>query len=379
MLTQEEYLKLAKKKFITGIDPLKEEEKDKISEEAEDSEKEEEIEGDEKDKKWIQLDAPEIKKEAVDEKVKKYILPEEGMYPKGQYIRIDAMVENTYLDQFNPKFPIIVCGFDQQESSLTFLRARIKKHRWYPKILKTKDPLIISIGWRRFQTIFSFITEDQSDRRRLVKYTPKFDFCQSIFYGPSFGLHTAFLGIQTLSEDVTHFRIAATGDVVELAQNFKIMKKLKLVGEPMKIYKNTAFIKGMFNSKNEVSKYIGAAIKTVSGIRGQIKKTVKEGPEGSFRATFEDKIQMSDLVFCRTWYPVKLSMLYNPITSYGRQRLMRTTAELRKDLNLEQPTKKDSEYKEIIREEKVFAPLFVPKVRYHKIKPIIENNGSIAL
>ena len=54
------------------------------------------------------------------------------------------------------------------------------------------------------------------------------------------------------------------------------MKKLKLIGEPYKIHKNTAFIKGMFNSNIEVAKFQGAQhgaqLKTVSGIRGQIKR-----------------------------------------------------------------------------------------------------------
>lgn len=84
------------------------------------------------------------------------------------------------------------------------------------------------------------------------------------------------------------------------------MKKLKLIGEPFKIYKNSAFIKGMFNSALEVSKFEGAMIKTVSGIRGQIKKSVKEGGEGCYRATFEDKIIKSDLVFMRTWFKMPL-------------------------------------------------------------------------
>ena len=326
LLSQELYVKLAKRKFITGVDPLKEDEKDKVSEEDEESDKEmEDVGGDdeEKEKKWIKLDTPETKgaatvAAAVDEKVKEYLKPEHGMFAKGKYIKIEAMVDNKYLDQFNAEFPILVCGFDQQEGTLGYLRTRFKKHRWYPKILKTYDPLIISVGWRRFQTIFTYVVEDPNQRHRVIKYTPKFDFCQGIFYGPSFPINTAFLGIQTLSEDTPHFRIAATGDVVELGQNFPVMKKLKLIGEPLKIFKNTAFVKGMFNSKTEVARYIGAAVRTVSGIRGQIKKAVTEGPEGTFRATFEDKIQVSDLVFCRTWYQIKLPMLYNPISSYGK-------------------------------------------------------------
>jgi ribosome biogenesis protein BMS1 len=92
------------------------------------------------------------------------------------------------------------------------------------------------------------------------------------------------------------------------------MKKLKLVGEPFKVVKNTAFIKGMFNSSLEVAKFQGGLIKTVSGLRGHIKKPSKLGPEGSFRATFEDKIQMSDLVFCRTWVRTNIETFYRLIT-----------------------------------------------------------------
>jgi len=75
---------------------------------------------------------------------------------------------------------------------------------------------------------------------------------------------------------VSNFRICTTGVIVEINTQFKVMKKLKLIGEPFKVLRNTAFIKGMFTSNIEVAKFQGASIKTVSGIRGSIKRVVKD-------------------------------------------------------------------------------------------------------
>ena len=109
------------------------------------------------------------------------------------------------------------------------------------------------------------------------------------------------MGFQTLSSAKATFRISLTGYSLEVNQTFEIVKKLKLTGVPFKIFKNTAFIKDMFHSEMEVSKFQGAKLRTVSGIRGSIKRSIKDNGGGSFRATFEDKILMSDIVFLRAW------------------------------------------------------------------------------
>ena len=115
-------------------------------------------------------------------------------------------------------------------------------------------------------------------KMRMIKYTPKFGFCYAVFYAPTFAVGTTFLGIQNLDEgDVSHFRVCTTGVIVEMNSHFNVMKKLKLIGEPYKVNKNTAFVRGMFTSAIEVAKFNGAQLKTVSGIRGQVKRAVKEG------------------------------------------------------------------------------------------------------
>ncbi|EFN57678.1 hypothetical protein CHLNCDRAFT_142849 [Chlorella variabilis] len=105
----------------------------------------------------------------------------------------------------------------------------------------------------------------------------------------------------------------------ELDASLRVMKKLKLVGTPFKIHRHTAFINGMFNSLLEASKFEGASVRTVSGIRGTVKKAIKAGREGArdgaFRASFEDKPLLSDTVFLRAWVAVDLPRLYNPVTN----------------------------------------------------------------
>jgi ribosome biogenesis protein BMS1 len=191
--------------------------------------------------------------------------------------------------------------------------------------------------------------------------------CFATFYGPQVPPNTGILAIQRLSGNVPGFRIAATGVALELDASFDVVKKLKLVGTPTKIYKNTSFISGMFNSDLEVSRFEGASIRTVSGIRGQVKKALREGQPGSFRATFEDKIMMSDIVFCRTWMPVEVKHYYNPVTNLlikdGAEgwRGMKPKAQLQVETRTPIEVKADSIYKPIVRPEKKFNKLFIPK------------------
>ena len=139
-----------------------------------------------------------------------------------------------------------------------------------------------------------------------------------------------------------------------------IVKKLRLVGTPYKIFKNTAFIKGMFNSSLEVAKFEGAAVRTVSGVRGQIKKILRS-PDGAFRATFEDKILASDIVFCRTWFPVDVPQLYNPVTSLLRDwSVMKPARLVRQEKGIKLLQQHDSKYKPVVRETRHFNPLHIP-------------------
>ncbi|KAJ1850457.1 Glycoside hydrolase 2 (Mannanase, beta-galactosidase), partial [Coemansia sp. RSA 638] len=274
----------------------------------------------------------------------------------GEYVKV--VIEDMpyeFMQGFNPTLPIVLGGIPNEEG-LSLITLRIKRHRWYPKILKTGDPIVVSVGWRRFQTIPTYFMNDRI-KNRMLKYTPEHLHCSAAIYSPYIQPGTGFCAYYM--KRAHNFGVAATGTVLENSQAIDVVKKIKLTGLPEKIHKHTAYIKRMFNTSLEVAKFEGAAIKTVSGIRGQVKKAF--GNNGVFRATFEDRIKASDIVFLRAFHTIPIKKFYNPITSLLSVTYMRTIAEIRRSKNLAVPNKKDSHYKPIERVVKRFNPVRVPK------------------
>ncbi|XP_078159429.1 P-loop containing nucleoside triphosphate hydrolases superfamily protein [Carex rostrata] len=296
----------------------------------------------------------------------------------GTYLRLEVHdVPYEMVEYFDPHHPLLVGGIGLGEENVGCMQATVKRHRWHKKVLKTRDPIIVSIGWRRFQTVPVYAIEDKNGRHRMLKYTPEHMHCLAMFWGPLAPPKSGVLAVQNLANNQASFRITATGYVQEFNHATKIMKKIKLVGYPYKIFKKTALIKDMFTSDLEIARFEGASIRTVSGVRGQVKKAVKATmgnmpkkkgesvKEGIARCTFEDRILMSDIVFLRAWTQVEIPQFHNPVTTSLQPRDqswrgMKTTAELRRENNVPIPYNKDSVYKPIERLPRKFNPLVIP-------------------
>mmetsp|Transcript_56299 Transcript_56299/g.127990 ORF Transcript_56299/g.127990 Transcript_56299/m.127990 type:complete len:849 (+) Transcript_56299:678-3224(+) len=350
-LDEEARAELKARKFAAGgWDSADEAEKDADMDEGEGAEKpdkDEEGAGEEKDE--------DEKPGALDEE--RFV----NVFPIGTYVRVTLdKVPAASVEQLNMARPMVLGGCLAGEAKLGMLQMRVKKHRWHKKLLKTNDALLFSAGWRRFQSIPMFCTEDRSGQVRMLKYSPEHKHCMMTAWAPLVHPQTGILCVRNWAPGVAGFRIAATGLVLEASTQFRIVKKLKFVGEPKQIFKKTAFISGMFSSDLEVSKCVHAKLQTVSGIRGEIKKAV--GTQGTFRAGFEDKILMSDLVICKAWVQVSPKKFYNPMLDLPEWRRMRTMAELRRDAEVAIPQKADADYgAKPVRAEKVFNELKIGK------------------
>ncbi|TNN18894.1 Ribosome biogenesis protein BMS1 [Schistosoma japonicum] len=302
-------------------------------------------------------------------------LPEEAAsqlegFPPGVYVRIEIRgVPSHFMTRFDPCQPLVAGGLSSAEEAFGYLQIRFRTHRWLKRVLRSNDPLTVSIGWRRYQTVTVFSQEEHNLRKRFLKYSLPHEHCLATIYGPLVPPKTgviAFVNSSWQSIDdpknphLPAFRVAGTGSVIDTNQSFQIMKKLKLIGEPFKIFSKTAFIRGMFNSPLEVSKMIGCRIQTASKIRGLIKAALTNpstSKPGDFRATFEAQICKADIVFLKTFFAVELPKYYNPVlnrllpiigekdTGTTGWRLLRTLGELKWEAGIKSECNPDSQYK----------------------------------
>ncbi|RZC92040.1 hypothetical protein C5167_027929 [Papaver somniferum] len=129
----------------------------------------------------------------------------------GTYVRLDVHnVPFRMVENFNSCHPILVGGISLEEENVGYMQVRLKRHEWHMKLLKSRDPITVSAGWRHYQTKPIYAME--SDDIRLLKFTPKHNHCLAMFWGP---LAPPLTRIAVVQSNKEAFRIAAKAIVLD--------------------------------------------------------------------------------------------------------------------------------------------------------------------
>ena len=164
------------------------------------------MKGEKKDQ--IEIEQPILKTKKDNYENEEFFEKSLGLYKRGAYVKIIIKsIKYKHFKNFSGETPLIFTRINPAEDNFGFLKIRIKKHRWYGNILKSNDPLIFSIGWRRYQSLPIYCVQDPNDRFRYLKYTPSYDFCFAFTYGCFVPQMTGVLCVQTLSNQLVLFNL----------------------------------------------------------------------------------------------------------------------------------------------------------------------------
>ncbi|XP_026455085.1 ribosome biogenesis protein BMS1 homolog isoform X1 [Papaver somniferum] len=191
-------------------------------------------------------------------------------FKPGTYLMFEVRgVPSEIITSRPPCQPILVGGITPKEENAAYMQADLKQHSWHTKSLKTNNPIIVSVGWRRYQTTPIYVREDRHGRYQMLEHIPEDTPCLAVFWGPLAPPNTRVVAVQSLADHEAAFRILATGVVLN-NQAAKIVKKSKCIGTPCKIFNDFALIKDMFTSDDEIDQFKDAKVKTESGIGGEV-------------------------------------------------------------------------------------------------------------
>ncbi|KAI3913251.1 hypothetical protein MKW92_046680 [Papaver armeniacum] len=249
-------------------------------------------------------------------------------FRRGTYLRFGVLgVPFEMVSNHNPCQPILVGGISRAEDNVGHMQVRLMQHSWHMNMLSTKDPIIVSVGWRRYQTTPIYYQVSYR-RHKMLEFTPVGEPCLATFWGPLAPPGARVVAVRSLADNKAPFRILATADVLKFNRTAKIVERIKRIGTPCLILNETALIKDMFTSDDEVHRFRDVKIKTAHGIRGKVNEAAAKSElpirerwndgqprQGIAKCTFDCRICMSDTIHLCEWTQVEVPRIFNPLTT----------------------------------------------------------------
>lgn len=221
--------------------------------------------------------------------------------------RVEVFVENVpreAADAHDPARPFVLFGLFRHEHKMTVLNFTVQRNTEYAGTVRSKDPLVLCVGPRRFAVnpIFSQHTRGGGKGVNNVHKFERFlragaTTVATVFAPVVFGHQPCVLLQETA--DLEAPRLVATGSFLHSDPTRIVAKRAVLTGHPYKVHKKTATIRYMFFNPEDVMYYKPIQLHTKYGRVGHIRESL--GTHGYFKAHFDQPINQMDTV-CMSLY-----------------------------------------------------------------------------
>ncbi|KAJ3387705.1 hypothetical protein HDU84_000584 [Entophlyctis sp. JEL0112] len=204
-------------------------------------------------------------------------------------------VPQRVLDTLSCQKPFVVYALMPHENKITLSSIAVRRVDDSKVVIKSKDPMILFVGFRRFLINPIYSADSRSGTNNVHRFERYFHPGQNViasFYGP--------VGFE--NEPVLLFRpneigpptLIAAGTLVAPTPTRIIAKRILLTGHPFKIHKRTAVVRYMFFNPQDVEYFKPVQLTTKHGRVGHIKESL--GTHGYMKCIFDEQLGASDTV-----------------------------------------------------------------------------------
>ena len=198
-------------------------------------------------------------------------------------------------------------GLLPYEHKMSIMNFTVKREKSFSRPVKSKDPMILMVGFRRFivNPIYSTYTRGgpnnvhkferflHSDRTSMATiYAP-------IQFGPAPIMMFDYSPTTLWNSSKDLAPLVGTGTLLEPQPLRVVAKRIVLTGHPFKIHKRGAVARFMFYSPQDVDYFKPVQLHTKYGRVGHIKESL--GTHGYMKCQFDQGIKQHDTV-CMNLY-----------------------------------------------------------------------------
>ncbi|CAF9927043.1 MAG: hypothetical protein HETSPECPRED_006491 [Heterodermia speciosa] len=211
-------------------------------------------------------------------------------------------------DTYDPTKPLALHSLLRHEQKRTVVNFSITLASSHPNPLKSKEPLILQCGPRRFliNPLYSQSGTTPNNVHKFLRFLHPGQTAIATFVAPlTWGSVPAlfFLPPTTTTTTQNQLSLVATGTSLAPDPNRVVAKRIILTGHPYKIHKKLVTVRYMFFNAEDVNWFKALRLWTKRGRSGFIKESL--GTHGYFKATFDGRISPMDAVgvslYKRVW------------------------------------------------------------------------------
>ncbi|KAI8974683.1 hypothetical protein BDB01DRAFT_806081 [Pilobolus umbonatus] len=213
--------------------------------------------------------------------------------------RITLWIHNVPVqayESYNKTRPFIVFGLLQYEHKMSLLNIQMTRDNAYEGPIKSKDPVVMHMGFRRYQVrpIYSQNTNKGTNHVHKYERFAKLgrSFVASV-YGPiTFGKTPVMFYKET--DNPNEPILVSSGIFMDVDVKRIIAKRIILTGHPFKVHKRSAVIRYMFFNVEDIYWFKPVQLTTKFGRVGHIIESL--GTHGYMKCRFDGQITQQDTV-----------------------------------------------------------------------------------